>query len=75
MASFVESGNVKVFPTAFRTENSSGKYTNEENFIGIINSVIDNVHSDPYEDGFIVSVNGTKLSVVIHGYLFQFKSA
>ena len=68
---YVSSSEIKVFPTAFRTEYLSGKYTNEENFIGILNSLTDNsIHTDG-SDGFIVSVNGKELVVVIHGYLFK----
>ena len=71
MPNYVSSNLIKVFPTAFRTEQLSGKYTNEENFIGILNSLTDgSVHTDG-SDGFIVSQNGKELIVVIHGYLFK----
>lgn len=71
MASYIGSADVKVFPSAFRTEYASGKYTNEENFVGIINSLADYPITSEGSDGFIVDVKGYELTVIIHGYLFK----
>lgn len=65
-----ESNKVSVFPSAFREKILNGKFTSEENFINIINSIV-NYPSNGEEDGYIVSVANNVLTVVIHGYLFK----
>lgn len=78
--SLFKTENVKVFPSAFRTKPgpSNGKYTSEENFVNIINSIVDYPNRRAkdtsnkviHNDGYIVSTDNNKLTVVIHGYLF-----
>lgn len=67
----LKSNEVSVFPTAFRTYVLNGKYTNEQNFVNILNSIADY----PVGDGFIANDkepgSNDPLLVVIHGYLFE----
>lgn len=71
--SYYATSNVEVFPSAFRTARPNGKFTSENNFINILNSLtdIDFIGSD--SDGFVVNYNEASkvLDVVIHGYFFE----
>lgn len=68
---FIDSGNIRLFPSAFRTgEYSSGKFTSEPNLTGILRSIAD-------KDSFIISWgepgdNGKTITeLVIYGYYFR----
>ena len=70
---YIKSNDVSVFPSAFRKIISNGKYTNEQNFVNIINSIVDY----PNSDGYIVKDPidpANPLLIVIHGYLFEIKN-
>ena len=67
---YINTNSIKVFPSAFRTAPANGKYTSEENFINILNSIVD-YPTDA--DGYIVKSDGNEWAIVIHGYLFTFE--
>lgn len=71
--SYIQSGNINVFPTTYRTQYLEGKYTSENNFVNILNSLTD---IDSYVLGDIDD-NGSWqspwLRVVIHGYYFEIR--
>lgn len=71
--SYYATNNVEVFPSAFRTTRPNGKFTSENNFINILNSLTDIEYIGSESDGFVVSFNETSkvLDVVIHGYFFE----
>jgi hypothetical protein len=58
------SGNVKVFPSTYRKLYPQGKYTSENNFVNILNSLTD-------IDSYVISADNDTLKVVIHGYYFE----
>lgn len=61
-----QSINVDVFPTTYRTKYLQGKYTSEENFVNILNSLTDN-------NSYVLSWENQVLKVVIHGYYFEIR--
>ena len=71
--SYYATNNVEVFPSAFRTTRPNGKFTSENNFINILNSLTDIEYIGSESDGFVVNYNETSkvLDVVIHGYFFE----
>ena len=62
--SFIQSDHVKVFPSTYRTEYLQGKYTSEENFVNIINSITD-------IKNYVLDWKFPILKVVINGYYFE----
>jgi len=64
MASNYPSINVTVFPTTYRTKFLSGKYTSEQNFVNILNSITD-------YNSYVLDYRNSVLKVVIHGYYFE----
>ena len=58
------SSNVKVFPSTYRKLYPQGKYTSENNFVNILNSLTD-------IDSYVISADNDILKVVIHGYYFE----
>ena len=62
--SYIQSNNINVFPSAYRTDTLQGKWTNENNFVNILNSLID-------VDSYVLSYVDNILKVVIHGYYFE----
>ena len=61
---YLTTNSVSVFPTTYRTKIMNGKYTSEENFVNILNSITDiNSYVISFEDGV--------LKMVIHGYYFE----
>jgi hypothetical protein len=56
--------NVKVFPSTYRKQVPQGKYTSENNFVNILNSLTD-------IDSYVISADNGVLKVVIHGYYFE----
>lgn len=68
MKNYEKSNNINVFPSAFRTIKKDGKFTSEQNFINILNSITD---IDSYVLEYDQSFKRIK-SVVIHGYFFEF---
>ena len=57
--SYYATNNVEVFPSAFRTTRPNGKFTSENNFINILNSLTDIEYIGSESDGFVVSFNET----------------
>ena len=71
MSNFFKTSDVEMFPSAYRAQATKGKYTSEENFVNIINSVVD-------KDCYVLSTlstleNNKPLQVVLHGYYFEIK--
>lgn len=69
MSNFFQTGSVSMFPSSYRRADTKGKYTSEENFVNIINSIVD-------RDCYVLSTesslaNGDPLKVVLHGYYFE----
>ena len=68
MSNFFKTANVDMFPSAYRKIETKGKYTSEENFVNIINSVVD-------YDRYVLSTEDSfprePLKVVLHGYYFE----
>ncbi len=56
--------DVKVFPSTYRKEIPQGKYTSENNFVNILNSLTD-------IDSYVIGDDNGTLKVVIHGYYFE----
>lgn len=69
MSNFFKTANVDMFPSAYRKIETKGKYTSEENFVNIVNSVVD---YDRYVLSTVESLGrGEPLKVVLHGYYFE----
>ena len=68
MSNFFKTTEVDMFPSAYRKVSTKGKYTSEENFVNIINSVVD-------YDRYVLSTEDSfprePLKVVLHGYYFE----
>ena len=64
--SYIQSDHVKVFPSTYRTEYLQGKYTSEENFVNIINSITD-------IKSYVLDWTFPVLKVVINGYYFEIR--
>lgn len=69
MAGYLTTNGVSVFPTSYRKEDTGGKYTSEQNFVNILNSIVD--HKD-----YVIGVTKNDdqknvLEFVIHGYYFR----
>ena len=68
MANFFHgTGNSDVFPSTYRTERITGRYTSELNFVNIIKS-LSNVES------FVIDYNNNTLKIIIGGYYFELRS-
>ena len=72
MADYFTSSNISVFPSAYRTTDTKGKYNSEYNFVNIINSIVD-------KDCYVLSTEESldedhTLRVVLHGYYFEIAS-
>ena len=71
MSNFFSTESVDMFPSAYRTVTTKSKYTSEENFVNIINSIVD-------KDCYVLSLDDTDegpiLKVVLHGYYFEIKN-
>lgn len=68
------SGNVRVFPSTYRTDYPNGKFTSENNFVNIINSLTDNGKQIGLPtDGYVIDYVQDKqlFKFVIHGYYFE----
>lgn len=68
MSNFFTSKSVSVFPSSYRKDYTKGKYTSEENFVNIINSIVD---KDCYVLSTESSLTNEPLKVVLHGYYFE----
>jgi len=69
--SYFSSGNVKVFPSSYRTQYASGKFTSEENLTSIVKAL---AGKDSFVVGFTPTGGSTAkgvLKVVIDGYYFE----
>jgi len=70
MSNFFSTESVDMFPSAYRIVATKSKYTSEENFVNIINSIVD-------KDCYVLSLDNTDegpiLKVVLHGYYFEIK--
>ena len=70
MSNFFSTESVDMFPSAYRVVSTKSKFTSEENFVNIINSIVD-------KDCYVLSLDDTDegpiLKVVLHGYYFEIK--
>lgn len=76
MADYISSANITVFPSTYRTNYPNGKFTSENNFVNIINSIIDidkSISKLSSTKGFVVDYNSDTIKFVIHGYYFEAK--
>lgn len=71
-SNYIDSGSIKVFPSTYRINYPAGKFTSENNFVNIINSIVDYNGADGYVIDFDESVDGGRFRIVIHGYYFDF---
>ena len=69
---YIQSTNVQVFPSTYRITDPRGKFTSEQNFVNILNSLVDYKTSEP---GYVLSWDSGLLKVVIHGYYFEITTA
>lgn len=60
---YCDSSKINVFPSNYRTEFPSGKFTSEYNFVNILNSITD-------LKSYVLEWN-SELKVVINGYYFE----
>ncbi len=67
---YFSSDSVSVFPSTLRTKTFSGKYTSEQNFVNILNSITD-IDDFTENKGYVLSYKNNVLKVVIHGYYFE----
>jgi len=64
--SYISSSNVSVFPSTYRNQYQTSKLTSENNFVNIINAIINRPNGS-----YVVSHENNVLRLVIHGYYFE----